>query len=100
MDDLPPGFGVAIEPAGRRVRAKLKGLVESLGLEPSSRSRSRYLQALIVTTIVQIEDTGSRGLRGYGPLGPVVFETIDPALADIHEALAQIAAELNRSLAS
>jgi hypothetical protein len=100
IDDLPAGFHEAIRPAVHRIRVKLKHLVDKLGLESNPRSRSRHIQALVVTTIVQIEDTGSRGLRGYGLLGPVVFDTIDPALAEIHSALEQIAAGVTRRGAS
>lgn len=95
INDLPPGFHQAIEPTIRRVRARLKQLVEGLGLESSPKSRSRHIQALVLTTVVQVEDTGSRGLRGYGPIGPVVVDVIDPALADIHKELEGIAARLS-----
>lgn len=95
VDDLPPGFHTQIGAAAMRIRARLKCLVEALGLESNPKSRARHLQALILTTMVQVEDTGSRGLRGYGPLSAVVFELIDPALADIHRELERIAAYLS-----
>jgi hypothetical protein len=47
-----------------------------------------------------VEDTGSRGLRGYGPLSAVVFELIDPTLADIHGELERIAACLSPAKAT
>jgi hypothetical protein len=100
VDDLPPRFDAQIKPATVRIRAKLKCLVEALGLESNPKSRSRHLQALILTTMVQVEDTGSRGLRGYGPLSAVVFELIDPALADIHQELERIAAYLRPAKAT
>jgi hypothetical protein len=91
VNDLPEGFGNSIEPEVLRIRAGLRSLVEQLGLESHPRSRARQVQSLILTTLVQVEDTGSRGLRGYGPLGSVVFSIIDPALTEIHHDLERIA---------
>jgi hypothetical protein len=92
--DLPDGFGAAFEPEASRIRAQLKDLAEELGLESHPRSRARHVQALLLMTMVQVEDTGSRGLRGYGPLGPSVDSVVDPALAEVHAGLLRIAAWL------
>ena len=94
VNDLPDGFPAALKPEALSVRAQLKSLMEELDLESNPRSRVRHVQALLLTTMVQVEDSGSRGLRGYGPLDPVVFSVIDPALAQIHQSLERIAARL------
>jgi hypothetical protein len=77
VDDLPPGFEDAVRQPMQRIRARLDALIRALGLESQFRSRSRHLQSLLLTTMVQVEDTGSRGLRGYGPIGPVVYDVVD-----------------------
>lgn len=94
VNDLPDGFAAAVRPDVLRVRGHLKALVEELGLESHPRSRTRHVEALLITTLVQVEDSGSKGLRGYGSLGPQVFSVVDPALAQIHQGLERIIARL------
>ncbi len=90
-DDLPQGFSEAIAADAHAVRAELRLLVESLGLARTERSRRKRIRALLVSMIVNLEDAGSRGLRGYGPMDERIGQAIDPALDAIRSRLVRIA---------
>jgi hypothetical protein len=100
LRDLPAGFAAAIAADLGRVRACLAGLARAFGLEPRQQSRAREIQGLLVITIVDAEEAGSKGLRGYGPVDPRLPAVLDPALAELRVTLTRMAARLGVRITS
>jgi hypothetical protein len=98
--DLPPGFGSALTPEIERVRAGLVSLADRFGLAPLQKSRAREVQGLLSIAIVQLEDAGSRGLKGYGTIDPQLAPLLDPALQDLRAGLARILGMLSPPLSA
>jgi hypothetical protein len=93
--DLPAGFGPAVSPEIERVRAGLVALADTLGLVPLQKSRTREVQGLLSIAVVQLQDAGSRGLKGYGSVHPQLSPLLDPALQELRAGLARILAMLS-----
>ncbi|MGE0353036.1 MAG: hypothetical protein AB7I33_11905 [Gemmatimonadales bacterium] len=95
-NDLPPGF--AHEAAGELAGARrlLRELIGQLGLAPAPRSRRQRVRALLSSMIVNLEDAGSRGLRGYGPVTDGIRRNLDPPLQAIRSRLIRAAEALDR----
>lgn len=92
--DLPADFPDAMAPVLERVRAVLGRLVDMLSLEARPISDARRMNALLITSVVRLEDSTSRKIRGYGVVHPSVARDLDPLLGDIHRDLAQLANRL------
>jgi hypothetical protein len=93
--DLPHGFASAIQEELAPIRAGLAELAETFGLQPLGRSRAQEALGLLTIAIVQVEEAGSRGLRGYGEVDPEVPAVLDPALGRLRAALARVAGRLS-----
>lgn len=92
--DVPPEFARLVRPYCERIRARLVALADQFGLEARSVSDARRIQALLVISIVRIEDSFSGKLRGYGKVDPSVAQHLDPALKEIRAMLSELAALL------
>jgi hypothetical protein len=92
--DLPDDFARASRDELAAVRGGLAEVARALGLEPLERSRAQEALGLLTIAIVQLEDAGSRGLRGYGEVDPAAPAVLDPALARLRAMLARVAARL------
>lgn len=93
--DLGGDFGSATGEDLAHVRAGLAELARSLHLEPLERSRAQEALGLLTIAIVQLEDAGSRGLRGYGEVDPELPALLDPALGRLRALLARVVARLS-----
>jgi hypothetical protein len=96
--DLPPGFGRAIEGPLERARAHLAALADALGLPAIEASARREVQALVVSSLVILEDTDSRKLGAYGEVHPALPALLDPLLHRAHEEIRVIGDALARAL--
>lgn len=83
--DLPNEFGAAIEPHLTQARAQVADLVATLELQAPEHSARRAVQALVVSSLVVLEDTETRKLHGYGTVHPALADLLDPALSRIHQ---------------
>jgi hypothetical protein len=92
--DLPLGFRAGSREDLAQVRAGLGTLAQTLQVEPLARSRAQEALGLVTFAIVQLEDAGSRGLRGYGAVDPRLPPVLDPALGQLRTLLARVAARL------
>jgi hypothetical protein len=90
IHDLPPDFGQAIRNSLADATATLAELASTFALEASSSFHGRSVRALVVSSLVVIEDTTSRNLRGYGAIHPGVPQLLDPLLDRLHESLREI----------
>jgi hypothetical protein len=88
--DLPAQFGEAIRDSVAEARSALAELVSQFDLTIPTASRFRAVQALVVSSLVVIEDTVSRNLRGYGAIHPGLPARLDPRLDRLHEQLLMI----------
>jgi hypothetical protein len=93
--DLPDDFGPASRDELANVRTGLAEMARALQLEPLERSRAQEALGLLTIAMVQLEDAGSRGLRGYGEVDPDAPAVLDPALARLRGVLARVAARLS-----
>jgi len=92
--DLPEDFGSASRNDLTQIRTGLAEMASFLHLEPLERSRAQEALGLLTIAIVQLEDAGSRGLRGYGEVDPDLPAVLDPALGRLRSLLARVAARL------
>lgn len=93
-NDFPPGAAASVAPELASIRTDLEALIRTLDLEPLDGSRAREAQGLLAMAIVQLEDAGSRGLRGYGELDPDLVGVLGPALASLRSHFVAIAGRL------
>jgi hypothetical protein len=90
IHDLPPDFGHAIQASVGDATATLGELAATFALEAPNSFHGRSVQALVISSLVVIEDTASRNLRGYGEIHPDVPPLLDPLLDRLHESVLEI----------
>ena len=93
--DLPEDFGGRNRDDLSLVRSGLAEMAQTFQLTPLQRSRAREALGLLTIAIVQLQDAGSRGLRGYGPVDPDLPEVLDPALDRLRAVLVSVAGRLS-----
>ena len=94
-DDLPPGFVGRAPEIAERIRLTAAPLVEWLEIVPEPHSLRRHLTAVAIVAAINVEDSGSRGLRGYGTVDPADAARIDPVIDQLRRLLYQIAAQVS-----
>jgi hypothetical protein len=99
-DDLPSGFGAAIRHHLEGLHTRISRLARGLDLPAERESRARAVGALLVSAIVGLEDSGARGLRGYGPLDPTIYTVLDPMLDEMRTELVAVAAVLGAQMST
>lgn len=67
-DDLTPAQKERLREVIAHLREEIRRLRRELGLERSAQSRRRAILAMLSATIVNLEDTDSTRLAGYGKL--------------------------------
>jgi hypothetical protein len=97
IHDLPPDFGQSIQSTVGEAGATLAELASTFALEAPRSFHARSVQALVISSLVVIEDTASRNLRGYGEVHPGVPPLLDPLLNRLHETLVAIGRVLTTS---
>jgi hypothetical protein len=93
--DLPPGFVEAMRPYTARIRERIRALADGLDVESRKLSDARRTQALLLTSVVRLEDSAADKLRAYGQVDPRVARVIGPLIADLHAAFGSLLALLN-----
>jgi hypothetical protein len=88
--DLPPGFARHIVEPMADAAATLAQIVAEFDLQPFPASQLRTVRALTLSSLVEVEDTASRNLRGYGEVTPELSARLDPLLERLHTHLAEI----------
>jgi hypothetical protein len=83
--DLPPRFGDLVRDPLERARERVAALAAHFGLPAIHLSATSEVRALVVSSLVVLEDTTTRNLRGYGDIHPALPETLDPMLDGIHQ---------------
>ena len=96
IDDLPERFVRESAPIVARVRELLDEVARLLELRPRELSRRRALEALMTSEMVSVENGYATRLRGYGDVDASVTAHLDPALGQIHAALAGLRGLLSR----
>ncbi len=95
VDDLSPALPSRGQEPIAQARAVLAELVRALGLEPRPYSSRQALQALVLSSLVILEDCFAATLRAYGETDPGLPSVLDPALRRLHDALTAIGAALD-----
>jgi len=90
QDDIPASVREPLVAAAADVAVIIEQLVSRFQLPASSASHRRTAEALLVSSLVEIEDTGSTSLRGYGHVHPDVALHLDPLLERLHHSIAQM----------
>ncbi|HEY7029191.1 MAG TPA: hypothetical protein VH438_16370 [Gemmatimonadales bacterium] len=93
--DLPAGFGETARPSIASASATLTELVSTFGLQAPDFSQFRTVQALVITSVVVVEDAASRHMRGYGQIHPELPRMLDPLLSRLREQLLEIGRALS-----
>jgi hypothetical protein len=89
-NDLPPEFGRAIAEPLAGALGTLGKLVEAFRLAGMTASDARSVQALVISSLVVLEDAASPHLRGYGPVHPDLPGSLDPQLQRLHDQIRMI----------
>lgn len=97
--DVPADFTARAREALAELRRECHALVAGLALRPFESSRRRHLAALCTTNAIELEDSTSRTLRGYGEVHPAVAATLDPALKGMERRFLDLAALLMKESA-
>jgi hypothetical protein len=92
--DVPPDFPDRARAILAELRRECQALVTGLALRPFESSRRRHLAALCTTNAIELEDSTSRSLRGYGAVHPEVAATLDPAIQGMERRFLELAALL------
>lgn len=66
--DFSPAQGAALRQMTARVRAEIRRLNTEIELDVAIRSPRRAILALLSAGVVNLEESDSKRLRGYGPL--------------------------------
>jgi hypothetical protein len=96
IDDISPALGPAIHGSLADVDATLAEIVATFQLVPPAASSLSTVQAMVVSSLVVVEDATSRRLRGYGPVHPGLPALLDPLLDRLHRQLREIVEALPR----
>jgi len=88
--DLPAEFAGTVRPHLADAARTLADLAATLGLHPSPSSQFRTVQALVMSSVVVVEDAAARSLRGYGAVHPGLAPVLDPLLDRLHGQLLAI----------
>lgn len=94
--DVPPDFPDRWAQVLRDLRRDCDTLTGGLALRPFESSRRRHLAALCTTSAIELEDSTSRTLRGYGEVHPSVAAVIDPVIKGMEVRLLDLAGSLMR----
>lgn len=69
-DDLSPAQRSTLREMTRRVRGEIRRLASEIELDTSVGSQRRTVLALLSASIVNLEESEPRNLRGYGAMSP------------------------------
>ena len=69
-DDLSADQRERLREMVRRVRSEIRRLAGEIELDASSRSQRRTILALLSASIINLEESDPKKLRGYGPMSP------------------------------
>lgn len=78
--DLSPAQGAALREMTARVREEILRLNTEIELDAAIRSPRRTILALLSASIVNLEESDSKRLRGYGPLASEAAARLDDEL--------------------
>jgi hypothetical protein len=98
QDDVPAAFRAHAESELPRIRDQIEEMASRLALQPRTVSLRRVIAAALTSDVVNIEDSASTQLRGYGSVDPSVVELLDPALSALAHSLSGLARGLTRRL--
>lgn len=79
--DLSAAQGAALREMTARVREEIRRLNTEIELDAAIRSPRRTILALLSTSIVNLEESDSKRLRGYGPLASEAAVRLDDELS-------------------
>jgi len=79
--DLSAAQGAALREMTARVREEIRRLNTEIELDAAIRSPRRSILALLSAGIVNLEESGSKRLRGYGPLASEAAIRLDDELS-------------------
>jgi hypothetical protein len=91
---LPAAARVAVRQPIGDAMATLGELGSRFGLTARQRSRFSSMQAMVIASVVLIEDASSRHLAAYGPVDPRLPDLLDPMLERLRAQLMAVAGAL------
>jgi hypothetical protein len=94
--DLPSEFATNARPDLARLRKQLRAVVRELDLPVRITSRARLAREIVDRCLIELADSGSHGLRGYGPVDPRAGMELDRLLAGFDAPLERLLARLPR----
>jgi hypothetical protein len=92
--ELPAAARAAVRQPIADAMATLGALGSSFALTARRRSRFASMQAMVIASVVLIEDASSRHLAAYGPVDPRLPAVLDPMLDRLREQLMAVATAL------
>ncbi len=90
-DDISPAQRSGLREMTGRVRREIHRLASEIELDPSVRSQRRTILALLSSSIVNLEESEPRKLRGYGAMSPEAEARLGGEFERLIELLEQMA---------
>jgi hypothetical protein len=90
-DDLSARQRAKLQAMNARVREEIRRLTSEIELDPAVRSPRRTIRALLAASIVNLEESDSTRLRGYGELSREAAVKIDRELKTLAVLLEEMA---------
>jgi hypothetical protein len=91
-DDLSPKQRSALHEMTERVRGEIHRLASEIELDTLIRSQCRTILALLSASIVNLEESEPKKLRGYGPMSPEAEARLSSEFQRLIELFEQMAA--------
>lgn len=91
-DDLPSGQREKLRRMSIGIRAEIRRLNSEIELDPAMNSRRRRIRALISSSIVNLEESDPKKLRGYGALSEEAVTRLQEEFERLLDMLREMAA--------
>jgi uncharacterized membrane protein len=81
QEDLAPRQREHLRSQMEELRSELRRIAEEVEVNVKQQSRRRAIAALLSRNIIDLEETGSAGLRGYGRMSEGAARKVDAEMA-------------------
>lgn len=89
-DDLAPEHARKLRELAEKLRKEVARVESEISLDPAVRSRKRSIAARISSAIIDLEEVGGSGLRGYGAVSKELEQALDEKFARLTAVLQEM----------
>jgi hypothetical protein len=89
-DDVAPEQARKLRELAEKLRREVARVESEISLDPAVRSRKRSIAARISSAIIDLEEVGGSGLRGYGAVSRELEQALDEKFARLTAVLQEM----------